>query len=317
MKNTSQLLLLASLTLLVSCQREKSGVFYLDSAPVFQAKPANPLAPDSINSFRPVLGDANVVRRFPFGASDKPSSSLRLTEVNRISGSGPLKTVYHYDDSSRLSAITDYIEPDVRLEKRTYQRDGSSALPNISTEINRIKVYGYLGPLKDELVLSTSTKYEPTDETKSWILKSEEANPSVFSLKPGTTRIRQGFGMTGALVWEEEIYLNAADATITAYKLFRRDVEGNAVFVRSVDKYQVSEETISYDDKPNPYYLTGDIVSLEATNRNNILTRRAIENGRATTRRYEYEYRPDGYPSRVKSYRNGELDSTMEFVYNQ
>lgn len=313
-------LLLIGLLALGGCKPEKSGIFFITPEPVFEVK-RNPLAVDSINAFRPVLGDADVVRQFPFGLAGKPTGTLRLSEVSKTFGSFPDKTVFQYDILGRLSTSTDYIETDVRLEKRTYQYNGSTSLPNTFTEINGIKIYGYLPPLKDELVPSVSTKYETTNETKSWILKSAEANPSVYSLKPGTTRTRQGFGAAGALVWEEEIYLQAADAIITSYKLYRRDTAGNAVFIRSVgDGYSVfpTEEFLTYDDKLNPYRTTGDIMSLESTNVNNILSRKIVDQkGQVTTYRYEYEYRPDGYPSQMKTYRNGGLLSTNEFGYNQ
>ncbi len=166
------------------------------------------------------------------------------------------------------------------------------------------------------------TEIEPADEAKSWLRKTYQRNDELYRQESETRRQRLGFDAKGQLVWQEGIHLTGADARIISYQLYRRDDAGNAVFIRSVGNgyYATTptEEFLTYDDKPNPYRTTGDITSLESTNVNNVLSRKVVEEaGRVTVYRYEYEYRPDGYPSRVRTYGNGELLSTKEFVYNQ
>ena len=72
-----------------------------------------------------------------------------------------------------------------------------------------------------------------------------------------------------------------------------------------------------YDDAPNPYYTTGDVVDLRASSPANVVleqTQTATGPGPAT--RYQYTYRPDGYPATVSFSRNG-LPVTQTFMYNR
>ena len=85
--------------------------------------------------------------------------------------------------------------------------------------------------------------------------------------------------------------------------------------------------SFTYDNKPNPFRTTGDSQPIDfsalfgvsaVTNLNNALTQSSVNSqGGRDKWRYVYEYRPDGYPYRMLSYRNEELSGTVEFVYNQ
>ena len=303
---------------LAGCKPEKDDVFYLDPMPVFEAKKSSPLASDSINALRPSIGAANVEREFPFGTANKPVE-LRLLEVTEKFNDPNVryenKTTYEYGTSGKLVKKTYQTNTGIIWDINTYD-SGTSDRVQVTTEVNKGVVYvqGYYRR-------NGKTQYEPTNETKSWVLKSYNRDDQYNGDNSPTLRTRLGFDSKGQLVWEEGIYLNAASSGITSYKLYKRDANGNATFTRFVTGTPITEEKINYDDKPNPYRTTGDILLPEATNPNNILTQQITETSVTgkyiTTYRYEYEYRPDGYPRLSKTYKDEKLSSIREFKYNQ
>ncbi|MPR32620.1 hypothetical protein [Salmonirosea aquatica] len=321
MKTKSVRYLAIALLALAGCKPEKDGVFYLDPMPVFEEKKGSPLASDSINAYRPVIGAANVERAFPFGTVNEPVGVRLLEVIEKVTNSitNPSeryndKTIYEYGASGNLVKKIRQTTKGMIWDINTYEPNAEGKI-QIATKVNTGIDY-FRGEL-NELSLFGNTLYESTDEDFSWGLKSFQRYYSNNQNSP-IERTRLGFDAKGQLVWEEGIYLDAASSRITSYKLYKRDANGNATFTRYVNgNYPITEHKMTYDDKPNPYRTTGDILLPEVTNSNNILTQQIIENGVITTFRYEYEYRPNGYPSRVQTYKNEELISTREFQYNQ
>lgn len=306
---------------LAGCKPEKDGVFFLDPAPVFEVKVKNnPLAPDSIDAFRPILGEANVPRAFPFGTANEPVG-IRLLEFIDKSNNPAIRyddqTTYEYGASGKLVKRTHLTTKGMIWDVNTYEPTAEGKI-EIATKVNSGINY-FRGEL-NELTLFGNTLYESTNETLSWGMKTFERYYSNNQDSP-TLRTRLGFDPKGQLVWEEGVYLHGVSSTTLSYKLYRRDLAGNAIFIRSVGEGYTTyptEQVLTYDDKPNPYRTTGDILHPEATNPNNILTQQTVEKGIVvSTFRYAYEYRPDGYPRLAKTYKNGDLLSTREFKYNQ
>lgn len=136
------------------------------------------------------------------------------------------------------------------------------------------------------------------------------------------------FDASGRLVWVEsqvvllEPHQNGPSVyKLQEYRLYTRDVTGNVVRYKYRDNrslYRTETESVyEYDDKHNPYYTTGDIVELQALSPANvILVQNQTKAGLVPAARYQYTYRPDGYPSKVTFSRNGQ-PITQEFVYNQ
>ncbi|AQG80426.1 hypothetical protein AWR27_14495 [Spirosoma montaniterrae] len=237
------------------------------------------------------------------------------------------KTVrsYRYDEQRRLAQRTDYYTNGIHIVRQFTYRYGVNGILSIDSQLNKEApvVEGY--PQRSDLIPSATVAFTTTNDSLSRIEKSTQTEFAVHKIELGNTRARLGFNQHGVLVWEEII---DEKGKISQYALYRPDEMGNIGFSRTGSlSNQWETFKFTYDNKPNPFKTTGDALpgnfsSLHgisvATNLNNALTQLYINSqGGRIEWHYVYEYRPDGYPRRMLSYRDKELDGTIEFVYNQ
>ena len=164
-------------------------------------------------------------------------------------------------------------------------------------------------------------------DSLSRIERNAQTEFAVYKFELGLTRSRLGFNPKGILVWEETI--DEKDKT-SQYTLYQPNELSNKFSV-ALDPYLTNGK---HFDLPstislilleqlgihilNP--LTLAICMGLASQRTPImsLTQSSINSqGGRDNWRYTYDYRPDGYPYRMLSYRNQELAGTTEFIYNQ
>lgn len=288
---------------------------------VASANDADPLLADSINAYRPRFGDATTVRLFPFGVTGQPTTPLRLMKV---SYNGRVVRSYQYNDQNRLAERTDYYTNGIQIYKRhTYNYD-DTGLIRVATRINKDAAYVEGFPKTNDLLPSATVTYIPKSDSIAWTQKTTVAELMDRYQKAGTTEARLGFSPKGELIWEEK---SDEQGQLNQYTLYRRSQAGNVVFRRTGSAFKRwANFHFAYDNKPNPFLLTGDLQSIdlgdlngmETFNKNNVLTQSSVNSdGGRDQWRYEYEYRPDGYPNRLTTFRNDRLTSTVEFVYNQ
>lgn len=280
-------------------------------------------APDFVRAYVPNLGEGSQERRFPFGSNGLLSNSLRLVEVRHNYGHGEHKMTFQYDSLGRLSKRISYSQGFIFIQY-TYEYKGEKGVEVLKKENREASGVSYGVSLRNnDLVAGSLSHYEPISAPKSLFSKIVE---SKLGQEPETKRLKLGFDNSGNLVQEEELYRNGVDEILRASKIYKRDQIGNISFSRPGGSNFWGVEFFTYDNKPNPFRTTGDITLLQdlageisnVTNFNNVLRQTILKKeGPTENILYEYEYRPDGYPSKVKAYRSGELQYTREFVYNQ
>lgn len=314
---------------LAGCKPEKDGVFYLPPVPETTQKP---FAPDSITAYTPKLGASDQVLRFPFETEAILSNSIRLTELTSVYKGEKTSTIFRYDAAGRLSERTEYDKNGFILLKYKYLYEGSSKI-TVSIEMNKNNPSITYSPAKNsDLQQYSRVIFEPFLNDRAMIQRTDEVDWGGYGLKTGTTLSRLGFGISGNLVRRDVLYRNGADETVTYSRIFKRDEAGNIAFIYSKSETQESLENFTYDNNPNPIRTTGDVMRLKdlagevtyspytnnISNANNIMSERIeVKDNYIEEIFHIYEYRPDGYPSGMKSYRHGELISTRAFKYNQ
>lgn len=284
----------------------------------------DPLIPDSINTYRPEFGRATTVRQFPFGLADRPTTSLKLSSILY---NGKTVRTYQYDEQGRLAQRKDYYTNGIQIFRQFGYSYGVDGVAEITSQLNKEApvVEGY--PKSSDLLPSATIMFTRPADSLSRIERNAQTEFAVYKFELGLTRSRLGFNPKGILVWEETI--DEKDKT-SQYTLYRPNELGNIVFSRTgslFNKWQALRFT--FDNKPNPFRTTGDpypqpvnlgdLYGISVTaNANNALTQSSINSqGGRDNWRYTYDYRPDGYPYRMLSYRNEELAGTTEFIYNQ
>ncbi|WP_461041714.1 hypothetical protein [Spirosoma harenae] len=282
---------------------------------------SDPLVPDSITFYRPQLGKATTDAQFPFGLTNQPTTNLRLAALLY---KGKTVRSYQYDPQGRLTQRTDYYTNGLQIFRQFSYSYGQNGIATITAQLNKEApvVEGY--PKRSELLPSATVSFNHLIDSLSQIEKTTLTEFAVYKFELGLTRSRLGFSPSGLLVWEEVI---DANDKLSQYTLYRPDQRGNILFSRTGslgNHWQTLQFT--YDDKPNPFRTTGDPQLVDfgelhgisvVTNTNNALTQSLLNaQGGRVVWRYTYEYRTDGYPSRMTAYRNEELDGIYEFVYN-
>ncbi len=147
------------------------------------------------------------------------------------------------------------------------------------------------------------------------LFKTTQRGPNNFNTNY-PQEYRLGFDSLGQLVWIEQPNPHGLSGDYTSYI---RDQQGNAIQIKFVWLVQTDQNFTTlyqYDQRKNPYHTTGDLTDDRAINPNNILLEESSSgNGWKTS--YSYQYRSDGYPSKV-SYPVPLLGVvTLEFVYNK
>lgn len=317
-------LLLCGSLLVVSCQPESPGSSPLVLTPVAPGVPAAPIllsdpsVPDSIGAYRPVFGSATTVRQFPFGPTNQPTTTFHLLTVLYNS---KLTLTYQYTDEDRLTERTNYYTDGTHIFQKVVYSYKEGSIAKLSTLLNKEAPFleGY--PRNNELLPAATINF--VSDTASWVKKISQTSFALYSFELGNALSRLGFSPSGALIWEEQLNERGK---VASYSLYRRNETGNITFQRTGSlSNQWTTDYFTYDDKPNPSRTTGDSQTagiagygLETSNTNNVLTRRSINSsGGQDVWHYEYTYRPDGYPSQVKEYRNNDPAGTIEFIYNQ
>ncbi|SFF20249.1 hypothetical protein [Spirosoma endophyticum] len=259
---------------------------------------------------RPQFGDVNTIRQAPYGLSPKRTGQLRLQS---ILFNGRLSTEYLYDAQDRL------------IEKKTYYNDGHiyestrfSYQPTGTIRMeywpnkNAISGEGY--PSNNDVVLNASTTFTTTSSGAE-LVKTTQRGPNNNNTNY-PQEYRFGFNSSGQLVWIEQPNPHGLSGD---YTLYVRDQQGNAIktkYVRLVQTDQNSTTIYHFDQRKNPYYTTGDPTDDRATNTNNIvLEESSFGSGLKTS--YNYEYRPDGYPSKVNYTTASQGPIIQEFIYNK
>lgn len=319
--------------LLIGCNPKEDNSSQPIIAPVLPGTPvppvgttglSDPLTPDSINAYRPEFGLATTVRQFPFGLANQPATSLKLSSILY---NGKTVRTYQYDQQGRLAQRKDYYTNGIQIFRQFSYAYGMDGVAEITSQLNKEApvVEGY--PQKSDLLPSATIVFTRPTDSLSRIERNAQTEFAVYKSELGLTRSRLGFNPKGILVWEETI--DEKDKT-SQYTLYRPNELGNIVFSRTgslFNNWQALQFT--FDNKPNPFRTTGDPyprpVNLGdmygisvTTNANNALTQSSTNSqGGRDNWRYTYEYRPDGYPYRMLSYRNEELTGTTEFIYNQ
>jgi len=320
---------LVLLAVFLGCKPEKDDVFYLPPVPETAQKP---FAPDSVTSYTPKLGAPGQALQYPFGTMTKPSNSIRLTELTSVYNKEQTKTIFQYDAAGRLSERTEHDKNGFILLKYSYRYEGTGKI-TVVVEMNKNNPSITYRPAQNSDLQHYSTViFESLPNDPTVIQRTDEVDYGGYGMKVGTTLSRLGFGISGNLVRRDVLYRNGADETTTYSRIFKRDEVGNIVFIYSKSATQESLENFTYDDKPNPLQTTGDVMRLKdlagevtylpytnnISNANNVMSERIeVRDNYIEEIFHLYEYRSDGYPSGMKSFRRGELISTKEFKYNQ
>lgn len=324
-RNQLQQLTIFSVALLVSCNPKGDGITsqVIDPTPATNPAPVETndgLLPDSIITYRPAFGKSSTVRHYPFSTVNQPDIGVRLTKVFY---NGKLVRMYEYNAKQRLAVRTDYSGSFIyRKFVYTYAND---ELVKIDAFLNKSAQAPESSPTSNELLPSMTTTYRSTGDTIAWVDKTIDIEFLGWEWdKQRTTRsYGLGFSPLGALIWEQEV---DAQGKVSNYTLWKRNELGNVVFQRYgswFHRWQVTHFT--YDNKRNPFSTTGDLsqfgdnLIINMGNINNIVTLTSTggQGYGKDSWRYEYDYRPDGYPSRMKVYRFERLDATVDFEYNQ
>ena len=322
MHKYTYLLLLYGSLLAVSCQRDPNPLVLTPIPPVTPAPPSPTLidftVPDSINIYRPLFGNVATARQLPFGSATQPVSKVRLISVMN---NGKLACIYQYDNEGRLSERINYYTDGTHISQKINYSLKAGSIATLSILLNKEAPYVEGYPRGNELITSSTINY--VSDTASWVKRNSQTDFALYSFELGSSVSRLGFSSSGALIWEEKLN---EQGKAESYSLYRRNEVGNIVFHRNGSLMnRWTADYYTYDDKPNPSRTTGDIQSMsingyafETTNTNNVLMWRSINSsGGQDLWRCEYTYRPDGYPSQVKQYRNNAPASIIEFTYNQ
>ena len=317
-------ILVLSLLALFGCQPKKVGVY---QPPTTGTTTPDPISPpmisyistgpwaDTVAKYRPVLGKAGISRQTPFGLANRPPSTIRLV---KITTNGKLTRTYQYDAEGKLTERLDYHTNGEYIYGKTSYRYAESRLTQqiifLNKEYDRVESF----PKSNDLVQGGKVDFATAADSLSWIVMTYKVDLSPYKNQIGTRQSNLGYGPDGALVWQ--MWNNG-----TEYELFRRESTGNITLHRyGATNGSWSASALTYDNHPNPFRTTGDfqtrdVFDFDASNTNNPLTM-DLTNYLATMVdrwRYAYDYRPDGYPNKVTLYRNGEVERTIEFTYNQ
>lgn len=316
-------LIIGLFVLLTGCKPKDGNVTVLPATPpVGKTGLSDSLTPDSINAYRPEFGIATTIRQFPFGSASRPTTGLKLSTILY---NGKTVRTYQYDEQGRLAQRKDYYTNGIQIFMQfsyAYRMDG---VIKIISQLNKEApvVEGY--PRRSDLLPSATIVFTRSTDSLSRIERNTQTEFALYKFELGLTRSRLGFNPKGVLIWEETI---DEKGTPSQYTLYRPNELGNIVFSRTgslLNNWQSMRFT--FDDKPNPWKTTGDshpqtigdLYGAGITNsNNNVLTQSYMNSaGGRDNWRYTYEYRPDGYPYRMLSYRNEEFTGTIEFIYNQ
>lgn len=326
MSNYFSLSLIFSLLGVISCNSETSNTNQapkklvitppVDAAATSQVRSSSAWLADSIDHYCPTFGTTNTTLQVPFGSAKQSSSALRL---HRVFYNGKLIRTYQYNGYGKLSKRTDYYTDGIHIRAFYTYNYESSGLVQTSIKLNKniSVVSGY--PQTNDLVPSSIITYTPNTKHGAW-LEKKVLTKSVQSNDQLSDTSYLGFDIYGNLVWEE-----TADDTgqIIRYSLYKRDQTGNIVFYRKASQsYQWENYSFTYDEKPSPFYSTGDsqpndLFGFTVTGPNNVTLQQSINAQRVRdTWQLKHAYRSDGYPYLTKIYREGELMSMFNYEYN-
>lgn len=276
--------------------------------------------PDSIATYQPVFGAVGTARQFPFGPSNQVNTTLRLTQVTL---NGNVWITYKYDAQNRLIERTNYYTDGTHIYFQLTYTYTSTGLVQVASNLNKEAPFIEGSPQTNDLLPSKSITYNSVDKG---IIELTKTTNTVFSvwLKTGITESQMGFSPAGAYIWSGT---STDQGKRTDGITYRRDETGNILWARTVVPLSYwAVDYFTYDTHPNPFRTTGDTelvdmgesLSFNATNANNVVSRQMINQpGAGDSWRYEYTYRPDGYPAQMKSYRGNDFINTIEYTYNQ
>jgi hypothetical protein len=277
--------------------------------------------PDSIATYQPVFGTAATVRQFPFGSSNQVNTTLRLKQVTL---NGKLWIAYQYDAQNRLIERTNYYTDGTHIYFQLSYSYTNNGLVQIASKLNKEAPYVEGSPQNNDLLPNRTIAYSPVDKGLAGLTKTINTIFTEWSQQADITQSHLGFSPSGAYIWSGTIDDQGKRTDGITY---RRSEVGNILWARSIaplDYWAV--DYFTYDTKPNPFRTTGDseminmgeLLSFNSTNTNNVVTRQTLNQPGATDSwRYEYTYRPDGYPSQMKSYRGADFINTIAYTYNQ
>ena len=322
MYNRFFLFILVGLYSLWSCRPQKEETEQ-SVPPVYPNAPIevpNSAIADSIDFYRPKLGITATVRQFPFSSINQPATTLRLM---KLLYNGKLLRTYQYDEQSRLKERTDFYADGTHIYQTwSYSYEANGAV-RINTLLNKEAPFleGY--PQRNDLVPGSVITYVSTADSLSWIRQTTDISLGTGYPNSGRVISYLGFNPSGEFVWQEDA---DEQGYTNEFLRYQRNKMGN-ILIRhtqySADQW--SKEHFVYDNKPNPFRLTGDFGLLDVrefegtsvTNPNNIVNLLFSTKESQETWHYDYTYRTDGYPSRMKMYRKGELEGTFDYIYNQ
>ncbi|MVM35728.1 hypothetical protein GO755_37280 [Spirosoma sp. HMF4905] len=315
------LLLPVSLLALFSCNSQPDQITITPFPSTKNTGKSSRSMPDSIASYQPVFGAAGTARQFPFGQLNQTNTTLRLKKVTL---NGKLWITYQYDDQNRLIERTNYYTDGQHIYVQLSYSYTSNGLVQVASKLNKEAPFTEGSPKNNDLLPSRTIAYSPIDKGIAGLTKTTNTVFIDWYQKAGVAQSHLGFSPTGAYIWSGTIDDQGKRTDGITY---RRNEVGNILWARSVaplDYWAV--DYFAYDMKPNPFRTTGDsemvdmsdLLSFNTTNPNNVVTRQTINQpGAVDSWRYEYTYRPDGYPSQMKSYRGGDFINTVEYTYNQ
>ncbi len=328
MKSKNTLYAAAILMTVFGCRSDK--VVPDAPAPPVSVQEDKPFAPDSVLSYVPVLGNASQVRQFPFGPAGRPDTSVRLVEFTDYSDRRKVeyRTVFQYDQAGRLAQWTRYNKDSLIYSRHSYAYDAGGKISvkvekNQSTDIAEL-FYVYLK--NNDLEVSYLSSFEPTAGSNVLLSRTDDVKTPFFIQTVGITHSRLSFGTDGQLVREDVLSSNGENAGVVSSRIFKRNETGNIAFIHLKSAKEERVEYYTYDDKPNPYRTTGDVMLLKdlipgemagVSNINNVLIAEVFSKNGNSALHYVYEYRPDGYPFVMRSFYQGELTNTREFVYSR
>ncbi len=324
MNKKHYIILIFSLFSLVSCNSKTGNSVSIPPVALGTVtEKVKPIMPDSIANYQPVLGVAGTIRQFPFGPSNQLFTTLRLAKVTT---DGKLTNTYRYDDKGRLIERTDYYTDGIHIYNQFAYSYNTEGIRAVATKLNKEAPNLEGVPQNNDLLPSRTISYSPIDKSIAGIVKTTNTVFIDWYQKPGIVQSHLGFSPTGTLISEERRDEQGKMAVSTVY---RRNEVGNVLWLRtrtSSSYWDWDIHYFTYDTNPNPYRTTGDsqlvsmsdLLATNTSNINNVITHQANNSeGGGDGWRYAYDYRPDGYPYRMKAYRSGILTRTLEYSYNQ
>ncbi|GAB4016135.1 hypothetical protein GCM10028808_43620 [Spirosoma migulaei] len=322
MFRTCVLILPVSLLALLNCHPKTAD--QLAVSPVTPTASTGSLSrsmPDSIATYQPVFGVTSTAQQFPFGQSNQPGTTLRLTQVTY---NGKLWLAYQYDAQNRLSERTTYYLDGIHIYVQFAYSYAGNNLLQVASKLNKEAPYLEGSPQNNDLLPSKTIMYSPIDNGIAGLTKITNTVFTDWYQKTGIEASQLGFNSEGMYIWSGIIDNQGKRQD---NRIYRRNEKSNALWDRiGTTAGYWTVDYFTYDTHPNPFRTTGDsemidmndMLSVNSINSNNVITRQTInEQGGRDDWRYEYQYRPDGYPSQLKAYRHGMLTTTLEYTYNQ